>query len=183
VTERNEPEALSCAAAREWIHRVLDGELMEACHRQRLQDHVEVCAACREEQAELRSIQEELRALPPVPLPGAALQEVWRWTSRAEAPTAPSRGRLLDWRAAAAAVVLAATLGGLARWLPAPSTEPTAEEVARARYVLALTAEALRTTRRVAVDEVLADEVSPALDSVPLKLPGSRAESSRRDRT
>ena len=51
--------------------------------------------------------------------------------------------------------------------------EPTAEEVARAaeetRMVLGLTARALRDARQVAVKDVLADEVSPALRKVPIR--------------
>ena len=184
MSDRNETSVPACEAARVWIHRVLDGDLMEAGHRQRLQDHIETCAACRELQAELRTIQEGLRAIPPAPLPAEVLEQVWQRTLRASGEQARPRGSWLDWRAAAAALVLAFTLAGLARLLPStPERQPSVREVAEARYVLALTADALRKTGRVVVDEVLADEVSPALDRVPLKLPGGGDGDSRRDST
>ena len=64
----------------------------------------------------------ELRSLPVVPFPDAALEQVRRRTSRG-----PGNSRLrrwaLDWRAVAAAAVLALAFSGVLRWNPNGSSD------------------------------------------------------------
>ena len=67
--------SLTCDQARELIHSVLDGDLMDASRRVALDVHLDGCSACREARAELETIQERLRGLPLTPLADAALDE------------------------------------------------------------------------------------------------------------
>ena len=55
-------------------------------------------------------------------------------------------------------------------------------EYARQASILnvSLTSEALQRTKAAAVDEVLTDEVSPALRRIPIEWPDSQGDSARR---
>ena len=55
-----------------------------------------------------------------------------------------------------------------------------ARAIEEIRMVLGLTARALRDARQAAVEDVLADEVSPALRRVPIRWPGE-SEKKRRE--
>jgi len=184
MVEDERRRGMTCDEARERIHRLLDGELMDAVRRQDLEDHLESCAGCRRARTEFGSVQSALRELPQVPLPDEALREVWEQTSRSRTARPVARGRgWLDWRPAAAAAALALALW--AAWdLGHLRTEPTPQEVARAaeetRMVLGLTARALRDARQAVVRDVLADEVSPALRKVPIRWP-REAKNERRE--
>jgi anti-sigma factor RsiW len=177
MVEDEQRRGMSCDTARELIHRLLDGELMDAVRREELEEHLDSCADCRRAREELGALQSALRALPQQQFPDAALGEVWERTTRRSPGRSARRSRWLDWRPAAAAAVLALAL--YAAWnTGGVRSEPTAEEVARAaeetRMVLGLTARALRDARQAAVKDVLADEVSPALRKVPIRWPGER---------
>ena len=74
---------MRCEQAIERIHQVLDGDLMDATERQELEHHLTDCAGCRRADAELRTIQQGLRALPAGSLPDEALEEVWTRTTKA----------------------------------------------------------------------------------------------------
>jgi predicted anti-sigma-YlaC factor YlaD len=169
---------LDCEAAREAVHVLLDGDLLEAGRRQALDEHLAGCPACREFEAESRWLQGALRSLAVPAMPDTALEQVWNATTREASPAKvirPARGRF-EWRALAAAAALAFVLYGawdLGRVRP---STPSPEEVARAteqmRMVLGVTANALHEARTVAVDEVLAGEVSPAIRKIPIRFPG-----------
>ena len=164
---------MRCEQAKERIHQILDGDLMEATDRQELESHLASCDGCRKADAELHAIQQSLHALPADTLPDDALEAVWTSTRK-------MRGaRLYQWGMAAAAAVLAVALLGVWQFGPPGAVEPTQAELKRAteeaRMVLGLTAQALRKTERAAFKSVLAEEVSPALKSVPIKWPGSAA--------
>jgi anti-sigma factor RsiW len=171
MAEDQQRRGMNCEEARERIHQDLDGDLMAAESRQALDAHLDGCPDCRQADAELRALQQALSAIPAVPLPDEALDEVRQRT------TAPdrTRSRWLDWRAAAAAAVLALAIYG--SWTavgPVAEPEPTEQEVAeaaeQARRVLALTGQALRGAKQTAFNDVLADEVSPALQRIPTRL-------------
>ena len=171
MAEDQQRRGMSCEEARERIHRVLDGDLMAAEARQVLDAHLAECPGCRQADVELRSIQEALRSIQAVPLPDAVLAEVREQTVRGRA----ARFRLLDWRAAAAAVVLAlAIYGSWSTFGPTVEPVPSEQEVAQAtedlRMVLGLTGRALRDAKQTAFNDVLADEVSPALKRIPIRL-------------
>jgi len=171
MAEDQQRRGMSCERARERIHQVLDGDLMAAESRQRLAAHLAGCPGCRQADAELRALQQALRSIPAVPLPGAALDEVRARTTWQRA----GHDRWRDWRAAAAAVVLALAIYGSGTAVgPAVEPGPTDEEVAlateQARMVLGLTGRALRGATETALNEVLADEVSPALQRIPTRL-------------
>lgn len=181
----NSPRLPACERAREWIHRALDGELTEVSERAELDGHLESCTACREFQSELRWIQEGLRGLPVTPLPDDALEQVWDRTTRRR-KIVPFRRRAFDWRlAAAAAVIFMVAFLGIRTWqLPGTTAEPTEAELARAaqemRLVLSLTSDALRKSGVVAVRDVLAEEVSPALQKMPVRWPAGSVDGQRR---
>jgi len=178
MKEPRTPVRGNCARASELIHRVLDRELMDAALHLDLDEHLATCAACREARDELTEIQRELHALPTVPLPEAALRRVWAETIDAE----PSRRRFaawgLDWRGAAAAAVMALALFGLGRAFQPEQPDPqeVVRATAEARMVLELASSALSKTRQVAVEGVLAGEISPALQRLPLRLSVRTAE-------
>ena len=164
---------MKCEQAIERIHQVLDGDLMDATERQELDGHLSACAGCCKADAELRTIQQALSALPASELPDDALDEVWTRTTKARIRP------VYYWGVAAAAAVLVIALLGIWQFGPPGAVEPTQAELDRAadeaRMVLALTARALRKTERAAFKSVLAEEVSPALKSVPIQWPGSPA--------
>ena len=183
MTDRLESRSMRCEQAREVIHRVLDGDLMDAVKRNDLEGHLAACESCREFDADLREVRDQLRSLPVVPLPAAALDEVWRRTSRRPG-ISRVRHWALDWRAVAAAAVLALAFSGVLRWNPngsavAPDHDNLARSEAEARYVLQLVGEALRKTEQAAVQEVLTEQVSPALDTLPIR-PRSASPDTRR---
>lgn len=176
-------EDFACVEAREAVHATLDAEPLDAALKQRLEAHLASCSACREFAEELRAAQRELRALPELELPQAALEEVWERTSRAgRAGESAPWGRYLPAAAAAAAVVL---FGGL--WLLRPPARepagPTEAELRRAaieaRMVLRIASDALRKSERAAFREVLTDEVSEALRRAPIRWP-ERSAAERR---
>jgi len=187
---RIEGTADACARARERIHAWLDGE---SGARAAAAPHLGSCASCRILCDELQAVRRALRALPSEPLPDAALDAVWRRTSRSVAPAAV-RHPAWDWRAFAAAAALALVLlGGLRVGVVPAAPELVAHEAgaseaelraaaSEARLVLNLTANAIRRTERVAVGRVLAGEVGRALDRVPIEFPAEPPRSGARGR-
>jgi anti-sigma factor RsiW len=175
MVEKKQRRGLSCEQARERIHQVLDGDLMDATQRVELDDHLERCDECRAADTELRTIQDALRKLAPKPMPEAAIDDVWSRTSRPQ-PTSILAPVRRQWWAAAAAAVLAVALWGTWHLAPPVGSEPTPEQVARAteemQMVFGLTARALRDARQ-ATEEVLAGEVSPAMKRAPIRWPGT----------
>jgi anti-sigma factor RsiW len=174
----------ACARARASIHAWLDGE---ASVPTSVEEHLASCVSCRALRDELGIVQRALRSLPHEPMPAAALDEVWRRTSRAsERPASPQRRAGLDWRVLAAAAVLAlALLGGLRERGLAPAAadeEELARAAAEARLVLSLSAGAIRRTERAAVHQVLLGQVGPALERVPIDFPSEDPRRRRGDR-
>jgi anti-sigma factor RsiW len=171
---------VNCEQAMERIHQVLDGDLMEAADRRELELHIEGCAGCRQASSELHTIQRSLRSLDMTSFSDTALETVWNRTTR-------QRGgrRIHDWGGLAAAAMLAFALLGVWEVGGPREATPTQAELdaatEQARMVLGLTAKALRRTERAAVGKVLADEVSPALNSVPIQWPGSSTTGRRKN--
>ncbi len=178
----DEKHGMICSAAMELFHRVLDGDLMEARERRRMDAHLEACPACAEKAAQLREMQDLLRAMAERPMPDDAIDDVRDRTVRA--PKTRTRPRWLDWRfAAAAAVVVFATWVGVQVWdppqrglVPQATTEPSVDPEQAAqevRMVLRLAANAIRKSEEVAFREVFAEEVSPALEKVGILWPST----------
>lgn len=180
---------LDCARAVAHVHQRLDGDELDAEKARWLSQHLEQCADCSQAEAQLQQIQQALRGLNVNPFPQDALDEVWDRTTRAD-----RRPAWADWRAIAAAAVLALAFLGI--WQvsdrAAPTTEvavaeavPSDAELARAaaeaRFVLNLTATALRRSERVVIEEVMGKRVAPALRKIPLLMP-DRPERSREPR-
>lgn len=159
-----------CAEARERIHAVLDGDLMDAEERLALDRHLTACAACSEARRELEQIQKSLRSMSDTPLPEDAFDDVLARTSRANVASRLRRFGT-GWRAAAAAALLAAALWSA--WPTGPDQAEIDQATAEARMVILLTAQALSRTQRVAIREGIAGEVSPALRSVRMKMPST----------
>lgn len=170
----------TCTTAMECFHRLLDGDLMDAADRQRMDNHLTVCSECSEKAVQLREMQDLLRGMAEQPMPEPVLSEVRARTVDAQ-PESASRG-WFDWRlaAAAASIVLLTWVGITMR--PGNDVDPmlTAqaaqqEEAERAaqevRMVLQLTANALKKTEQVAFREVFAEEISPALRKVGVTWP------------
>ena len=123
-----------------------------------------------------------LRELPQVGMDDATLDRVLQLTTRSagEAPSGRLTGWGLGWRAAAAlfAVALTASVWWFAGQTRSPEIPP--EELARAeaeaRLVLKLAADAMRRSQAAGVRGVLADEVRPALQRIPVQLPTGRGK-------
>ena len=171
---------LDCARAGRYIHQRLDGEVLDTASNDWLAGHLEGCAECRQAEVELQQIQQALRGLDVTPFPEDALDDVWDQTTRSG-----NRRARIDWRAIAAAAVLALAILGIWRAgdrsmpgaevavvEPGPGDEELARAAAEARFVLNLTATALRRSEQAAIGEVMGKRVSPALQKIPLLLPG-----------
>ena len=166
------PERVGCTEALETFHRVLDGDLMDAADRTRMESHLTVCSECAEKAAQLREMQDLLRGIAESPLPETALRRVRARTVESEAGERPRRA--FDWRfAAAAAMIVFGTWIGVAQFgVSRTDEELVARQAAQeARLVLQLTANALKRTERVTMKAVFADEISLALRKVGVRFP------------
>lgn len=169
-------ETAACRDARHTVQRQLDGDLMDAVVRQALERHLDDCPTCLEYRRDLEEVQETLRAVPALAMPDEALDEVFQRTSRAPDRLGSRFERWgLEWRAAAAALVLGIGIWGL--WPQGGagfSDEELQQAALEARLALKLTARTLNGAEETAVRAVLAGEVSPALDRLPIRFPESR---------
>ena len=171
---------LNCARAVGYLHQRLDGDVLETDGAEWLTRHLEGCDECRQAEVELQQVQRALRGLAATPFPEDALKDVWNRTTRSG-----NRRAWTDWRAIAAAAVLALAFLGI--WQASdrftsgsqvavaergPSDEELVRAAAEARFVLNLTATALRRSEKAAIEEVMGKRVSPALQRIPMLLPG-----------
>ncbi|HEX4822752.1 MAG TPA: hypothetical protein VFV19_00405 [Candidatus Polarisedimenticolaceae bacterium] len=151
---------MSCDRARDLIHEALDADTPAPLQGE-LVDHLKVCNACAELLEDLEHLQLDLRELPRVPLPPAALDAVWHRTVRAP------RSRTSLVRAAAAAVAVTILGAGTLYLVNSPDRGPSRAEVAKAQaqaqLVLGYTARALAATRDATARHVIEDKVSPAV--------------------
>ncbi len=173
----DEKHGMTCSTGLETFHRVLDGDLMEARERQRMEDHLAGCSECAEKAAQLSEMQDLLRAMAEQPMPDHAMDEVLERTVKA--PAVRRRPRWRDWRfaAAAAAVVAASWIGFKNTPERTPGHDLAAQQAAQeVRMVLQLTANALRKSEQVAFREVFAEEVSPALRRIGILWPSAARE-------
>jgi predicted anti-sigma-YlaC factor YlaD len=167
---------MTCEEARRHIHEAHDDE--SAALPEPVRAHLAACTACRDFEGDLRSLTDALRALPPVALPGDALDAVWRETIR----TRPRVGSaaMSSWRLAAAAVFMTvlSTASLYVVFAPARHAGPSRVELARASaqadMVFGYTARALAATRDATADRVLASKVSPAVRGVTASHPPRR---------
>lgn len=170
-----------CETIQERIQDRMDGPV-PAEVAQEIELHLTTCRECREFQGGLLRVRAELQALPEVPFPDDALEDVWRKTVANR--VAPQRRAGAWWLAAAAAIFVVAVLVRLAG--PADPA-PTRAEMARAerdtRIALGAVARALRTTERTTVHRVLAHEVSPVLRRIPVRWPKAADPDPARSRT
>jgi predicted anti-sigma-YlaC factor YlaD len=156
---------MTCEETRRYIHEAHDEG--DAVLPELVFTHIAACAACRDFESDLRSLRDALRAMPPAPLPGDALDAVWRETIRAR-PAAGST-TMRSWRLAAAAafVTVLSTASLYFMFAPARPPGPSSVELARASaqadMVFGYTARALAATRDAAAERVLASKVSPAV--------------------
>ena len=167
-----------CLEARRTIQEQLDGPI-DAAMAAELGRHLGECAQCREYQTDLQGLQRSLRELPELGFPDDALDQVWDRTIRADRQEVVAPARVSPRVLLAAAAVLSIT-ALLVVWntMNAPTSPPEAtaaysqEEIEQAgreaRQVLELTAQALNRSRNTA-GRVLVDEISPALQRVPIR--------------
>ena len=167
---------MTCDEIRRLIHEAHDDERANALPDV-VRAHLTTCDACLSLEDDLQSLVHALRSLPSIPLPGVALDEVWRRTVRARDAAAPVRSH---WRLAAA-VAFVSVLSAATLYLvlaPAPRRAPSAVELARAsaqaELVLGYTAHALAAARIAATDRILTSKVSPAVRGVATPHPSRR---------
>ncbi len=150
----------TCETALDLLEPYVDGDLSPA-EAARLRFHLESCPACAAELALARRIQRELRSLPQLDCPPEIVDRV----RRQGAEVVPFRRRRtgLPIRIAAAAALLALSLGGGALFIRSQQQRERAAEVAQAtaqaRYALALLGRVSRRTGLDVRDEVLARRV------------------------
>ncbi len=169
---------MNCEEIRKRVHLDLDGDRPGAAADRRVAEHLASCTGCRAWTDEHAAIQSSLRSLSELQLPDLALQRIWRKTSRSGEGPVRSIYRHRGLRAVAvAAMVIAAAIGTWSWRQPSPPAQPSEAELQvaahEARIALELVAGALRRTRRVAVRDVLVDEVSGTLRKVPVEWPES----------
>lgn len=190
------PVRKSCAQAREVMQELMDGPVA-AVRRATLDEHLARCAECREVRQGLDTVRTALRALPEIPLPGDALDEVWAGTVDA----GPADARVAAWQprlagiaaVAASLLVVALAVRWSSRLPPQPPVrnvkvvEPGAERIEQARQearrVLGITAAALARSEQAAFGRVLGDEVSPAIRRIGIHWPERSAPQDRRSKT
>jgi predicted anti-sigma-YlaC factor YlaD len=162
-------ESIDCARARRALDDRMDGPL-DPGREADLTAHLARCAACREHEAGLLLVRSALRSLPRAPLPDEALDAVWARTIAAPSPRLERPAR---WAAVAAAVLVAGLALVLVRDRGPSPTRPSQAEIAQAaseaRLVLGLTARAMQRSESAATRQVLAGEVKPALDRIPIR--------------
>ena len=186
-------ETNPCTAARETIQDLFDGPV-SAGRRESLDGHLAGCRECRDARAGLDTVRAALQAMPEIPLPDDALDEVWARTVRATSDEASSWG--WGWKPAmvlAASILLTAMV---VLWsqrieptaLPAVAENTYTDEQidqarAELRQVMAITAGAFDRSRHAAFDRVIEGEVSPAIRRIPIHWPESGQDDPRRSKT
>jgi hypothetical protein len=133
---------VSCTEYHQALSDLIDGSL-EGDARTRVESHVRDCADCRQLLADLRHIRESARALPRVDLPeflwhrvGDAVEREGRAAAHGAPAPGRSRWTLPVWwpawgtLAAAATLVLAASLAGYFAMRPQQKAEPAAHVTA-----------------------------------------------------
>jgi anti-sigma factor RsiW len=185
-----------CGEAREVMQELMDGPV-PAARRAMLDEHLAACGECREVREGLETVRTALRALPEIPLPDDALDEVWSRTVDAT----PDESRVSPWWprlgaiAAVAASLLLVTLA--VKWSDRLPQQPAAEPVElvelsdaeidqarqEAKRVLEITAVALARSERAAFERVLGGEVSPAIRRIGIQWPEAPSPDDRRSKT
>jgi anti-sigma factor (TIGR02949 family) len=150
-------QPLSCVEALDLLEPFLDGDL-DAEDAECLRAHLATCAACAAEEALARRVQRELRALPQPECPPELLARVVR-ASRGEVVPFPSPQRTRRLRMAAAAAVVALTVGGGSFFVHLQHVQQQRAQVAQAtreaRLALAYFGKVTRRTSLDVRDEVL----------------------------
>jgi hypothetical protein len=173
-----------CRQAREWIQDRLDAVLDDSSART-LSEHLASCEACSAYRDEIEGVHAALESLPPMRMPDEALQEVWSRTVDAGVREIPWWKVGFGWRPALAAAALLAVVA--TGWFvldrrPPEQTDPELLQAAsEARYVLEMTAAALKRSERAAVESVLAGQVSPALERIVIDWPEMPDRDERRN--
>lgn len=167
---------LRCEEALELLEPYVDGDLSPR-EAARLRFHVERCGSCAAELELATRIQRELRSLPELECPPEVLERVHR-AGRGGVVPFPSRPHP-GLRIAAAAAVLALTVGGGALFLHVqrqpsqPTPEQIAQATAEAKLALAYFGKATRRASLDLRDDVLQKRlVLPATRSVSRSLDG-----------
>jgi anti-sigma factor RsiW len=165
----------TCDTALDLLEPYVDGDLA-AAEAARLRSHLESCPACAAELALTRRIQRELRSLPQLDCPPEIVERARRQGAEVVPFRLPLRRRrtglpLRTLRVAAAAALLALSLGGGALFIRSQQQRQRAAEIAQAtaqaRYALALLGRVSRRTGLDVRDEVLARRVVlPAARSI-----------------
>ena len=155
TTVRGVSHTSGCERARAWAALRPDGELSEL-ERRLLAAHVARCAACASFAVGVEVLVEEMRAAPLEPVPAGARAVAWR--HRTIVPATRAVGRIASVATAAAAGIIAFSLGagtlGDVERSPAPA--PIVSEITGADVAQEL--DALRDTRRA---ELLATVPEP----------------------
>jgi anti-sigma factor RsiW len=195
MSHETPPVRKECAEAREAMQELMDGPV-PAVRRATLDEHLADCAECREVRQGLETVRTALRALPEIPLPGDALDQVWARTVDA----GPDDSRVAAWKprlgaiaaVAASLLVVALAVKWSSRLPPEPATGPALavlsdEEIEQAREeakrVLEITAVALARSERAAFERVLGEEVSPAIRRIGIQWPEKPSPDDRRSKT
>ena len=148
-------DEISCADASDSIEPYLDGDLPPR-EADRLRQHLESCAACAAERALAERIQRELRSLPQLDCPPEVIERVVR-AGRGEVVPFPGRKEPLRWRIAAAAAVVAMTVGGGSLFVhfQHQREQQVAQATQEARFALAYLGRATHKAGLDVRDEVL----------------------------
>ncbi len=155
--------ATSCAAVRRLIESALDGPV-DRERSDAVAAHVVGCEACRDYGDSLRDVCGAVAALETIPLPDAALKQIIENT--VEARRVHTFRRTVPAVFAAAAAIALVLIAPRASWFRADTTVEADRLAVAARQtslVLRLTGDALRRVNRLAVEQVLAERVSPAV--------------------
>lgn len=144
-------DLFSCEEALDLLEPYLDGDLSPG-EADRLRDHLGSCASCAAELALAERIRRELRSLPQPDCPPEVIERVVR-AGRGEVVPFPSRRRTLRLRIAAAAAVVALTMGGGSLFVHLQHVQQQREQVAQATQEARLALAYLgKVTRKAGLD-------------------------------
>ena len=168
---------LQCPEARAAIQARLD-EPLPADRQSALFSHLRECEACSAYQAELGTMRDALRSMPPFRLPAELREDVRSATGSHDSRVAWFfQGFVGRRRRAAVAAVLALAVGATWWTLRSPGPQYSDAEVARAaedlELALGLAGGALTEVQRITRQDVLAESVLVAMRHISLPWPST----------
>ena len=184
MTSARDNQHPECRTARDAIQSRMDGDLPAGAERA-LCEHLQACEGCREYEDQCLALRRAMRSMPAFDLPVETREQIESATLGGHLQFEHSLWRrALLWRTGAAAAALVLVVCGT-WWAVRPPEEAYSQaEIAQAardfELAMALTSDALALVEDVTFQQVLAHQVVPAVESIPVRLPNATSGSGPR---